>query len=265
MKELLLAIQFLTVIPINIKGTVTEAEVGRSAIFFPAVGALQGLVASLAVILLIPVFPDEIVAGLTITLLVILTGGFHLDGLADTFDGTAVKSTGDAVEDRKKRLTVMKDSSTGAIGVAAIALVILLKYVFIGSVLREYAPWSAAYVLFLMPLFSKWSLIPAMCHGNPAAGTGLGKIFIDQVRGPRFLVSSLVLVVIYFASAFIAGGNVWLEALLFLFVAGLPLYALSLLWTFGCRRKFGGLTGDTLGALGEVAEVLFLAIAFLWF
>ncbi len=265
MKGLLLAIQFLTIVPINVKGAVTEADVGRSVIFFPVAGALQGLCASLAVFLLMPLFPHEIVAGLIVSLLVVLTGGFHLDGLADTFDALAVKSTGDIVQDREKRLAVMKDSSTGAIGVSAIVLVVLLKYLFVASVLRHFTSWGVAYVLLLMPLFSKWSMIPAMIHGRAAASTGLGKIFIDQTNGTRFLLASLILAAIYLASSFAVGGNVRPEAARFLFVAGLSLYGLSALWVLCCRKKFGGLTGDTLGALGEMGDLLFLAIAFLWF
>jgi len=260
----MLAIQFLTIIPVWVRGEVTERQVGQSAIFFPLVGALQGLLAFFAVFALFQVFDAELLAGIIVLLLILINGAFHLDGLADTFDGIAVKSSGDRETDRVKRLTVMKDGSTGAIGVTAIVLAILLKYLFIRSVILTYYPVHVAYILFLMPLFSKWAMVPALLHGRPARQEGLGKIFITETGLSTLLLSSFLLVLIFFAATQPLSFLTLWDGIRFLLLTGLSLYAFGLAWSRFCGWRFGGHTGDTLGALGEMADILFLGIASMW-
>ena len=178
-KSLLLAVQFLTIIPVHVKGEVTEADVARSAAFFPLAGAVQGLIGAIAALIAVRLFPDAVAGGLVLLVLTAVNGGFHLDALADTFDAIAVKSTGNVEQDRQKRLSVMKDSATGAIGVVAIVMGLLLKYLFISSLFAKYGTWSAAYLLFLMAVFSKWAMTPAIFHGQAAGSGGLGRIFIE--------------------------------------------------------------------------------------
>jgi adenosylcobinamide-GDP ribazoletransferase len=265
MKGLLLAIQFLTIIPVRTRGTITERQISGSGVFFPLVGVIQGLAVSVGALALIRVFPPEVVSGLIILLLIVTNGGFHLDGLADTFDAIAVKSTRDDTEDRQKRLSVMKDSSTGAIGVAAIVMAILLKYLLIGLVFQRYDLRGAAYFLFLMPVFSKWAMIPVMAHGKPARNAGLGKMFVDGTGFRSVISSSLLLVALYFAASISLGIPLALSSVKFLCLSWLLLYAFGFLWSLFCSRKFGGLTGDNAGAAAEIADLLFLTIAGLSF
>jgi adenosylcobinamide-GDP ribazoletransferase len=265
MKSVLLALQFLTIIPVPIRGRITERDVGRSAAFFPLAGMVQGLAAAAAASGLAPFFPSGIVAAMAILVLILTNGGFHLDGLADTFDALAVKSSGDASADRIKRLAVMKDSATGAIGVVSIVVCILLKYVFITEAFDRYHTESAVYLLFLMPVFSRWVMTTVVFHTRSARIDGLGKVFIDQARIATILVSGL-LVVALFAGASYAGAFLGpRSATKFLLLILVSLYAFSLLWVAFCARRFGGSTGDTIGAAAEVGELLFLMIALAWF
>ena len=264
-KRLFLAIQFLTVIPVSLRGTVTEKDVALSVAFFPVAGAVQGAIAAIATLLLARIFPPAVVSGLALFVLVLVNGGFHLDALADTFDALAVKSTGEAAADRARRLAVMKDSVTGAIGVTAIVMALLLKYLFISAVFDRLGAGATAYTLFLMALFSKWSLTPVLFHGISARPDGLGKIFIEGMDGRSYVLSWVILAVLALAAAlfwpvFSQGARLGL-----LPIACACLYAFSVLWVFFCGRKFGGLTGDTAGASAEIADLLFLVIALLWF
>jgi adenosylcobinamide-GDP ribazoletransferase len=265
MTGLLLAIQFLTIIPIRIRGTITEREVGGSGVFFPLVGVIQGLIASLAILLFVRLFPIEVVSGLTLLLLIATNRGFHLDALADTFDAIAVRSHGDPVTDRQKRLEVMKDSATGAMGVTAVVMSILLKYLFMGSLFRAYGVESTAYLIFLMPVFSKWAMIPAMAHGIPARDGGLGKMFVDGTGPGSVLLSSLIIAVIYLVATVSLGLVAFRPAVLFFLLAGVSLYAFGLFWALYCKHRFGGLTGDTSGAVSEIADLVFLAVVLLFF
>ena len=263
-KGLFLAIQFLTVIPVSLRGTVTERDVARSAAFFPVAGAVQGAIAAAATLLFARIFPSPVVSGLALLALVLVNGGFHLDALADTFDALAVKSAGEGA-DRTRRLAVMKDSATGAIGVTAIVMALLLKYVFIAAVFDRLGACATAYILFLMAVFSRWSFTPVLFHGKSARPDGLGRTFIDGLDGRSYALSWVLLAALALAAALFWPAFSQAARLGLLPVACVCLYAFSILWVFFCQRKFGGLTGDTAGASAEIADLLFLAIALLWF
>jgi adenosylcobinamide-GDP ribazoletransferase len=262
---LLLAFQFLTIIPISIKGSVSEKEVAQSALCFPIVGLFQGILASLSSALFLSLFPPDVASLLVIIVLIFSNGGFHLDGLADTFDALAMKSSGDETKDREKRLTVMKDSTTGAIGVVAIVLVVLLKFLLVMEVAVNLPLLAGCTLLFLLPFFSKLAMNIAIYHSKSARQDGLGKIFIDNASMGAVLLSfllttALCAVAARFTLIDLCGTGIFLFFAVFLAV----LYLFCLMATKVFAVKFGGLTGDTFGALSEFAEILFLIMAVGW-
>ncbi|MDA8240474.1 MAG: adenosylcobinamide-GDP ribazoletransferase [Nitrospiraceae bacterium] len=269
MKNLLLAMQFLTIVPVSVSGNVTAREIGRSAAFFPLAGALQGLFLVLGLILFSRVFPPDITAGLLVVLLAFSSGGFDLDGLADTADALAVKSSGNRETDIGKRLRVMKDSSTGSIGVAALIFVIILKYLFMKSLIIDLSFPSTAGILFLMPAFSKWITVPPMFYGISARNDGLGKIFIENAGMQSLLISSMLMITLCLAVVvsgfFISASGISMSESLGLCVLMLILfYLISLISVRFFHRIFGGLTGDHFGALTEVSEIIYLGVAYVW-
>lgn len=265
MRRLLLAFQFLTIIPLRVMGKLSAGDLSRSTVFFPVVGAFQGFLVSCVATVSSKVFSGEIASGLAITALVISNGGFHLDGLADTFDALAVKSRGDERADREIRLAVMKDSSTGAIGVVAIVLAILLKFLFMSNLLMKASADTAFSLLLLMPVFSKWVMVPSLYHGTSARQDGLGRMFIDSVTMSMVIFSSLcsILFCVIVASLHLyqAYGTNTL-ALFFSLYAVFSVFSFIAVWF--CKRRFGGLTGDNFGAVNEIAEILFLLVVLLW-
>jgi adenosylcobinamide-GDP ribazoletransferase len=262
---LLLAFQFLTIIPITIKGSVSEKEIAQSALCFPLVGLFQGLLASLGGALFLSLFPPEVASLLVIIVLVLTNGGFHLDGLADTFDALAVKSSGDETKDREKRLTVMKDSATGAIGVVSIVFVVLLKFILVMEVLVNLPLLAGCTLLFLLPFFSKLAMNISMYLGKSARQDGLGRIFIDNTGIGTVLFSFLPTIVLCAVAARftlmdLCGTGIFLFFAVFLAL----LYVFSLMATKVFASKFGGLTGDSFGAVSELSEILFLIMAVGW-
>jgi adenosylcobinamide-GDP ribazoletransferase len=229
------------------------------------VGALQGLLAAVIARVSLTEFPGEIAGALAITGLILCNGGFHLDGLADTFDALAVKSVGDERADRDKRLAVMKGSTTGAIGVVSIVLVILLKFVFMRELLTKVSPDAASSLVFLMPVFSKWVMVPSLYMGTSARQNGLGKAFIDSVTLPGVAYSSLFLLLFCAMTASLHLYKVFGAGTLALFCS---LYAAFAVFSFitvrFCTKRFGGLTGDMFGAINEISEILFLFVTVLW-
>jgi adenosylcobinamide-GDP ribazoletransferase len=265
MRQLLLAFQFLTIVPVKVAGDITERDVAGSAAFFPLVGAFQGLAVAIPAFVLIKVFPADITAGLALLLLLLSNGGFDLDGLADTFDALAVKSSGDPERDREKRLRIMKDSMTGAIGVIALVVTILFEFVLMRRLLSDFSVLAAAAIFFLMPVFSKWINVPAMHHGISARKDGLGRIFIEHAGGSRVIISTaIVLCLCALVSSLGLFPQEPAEVMAFCVTAVVAFYLFGLLAVQFLIRRFGGLTGDHFGAMTEISEILFLLAGYLW-
>jgi adenosylcobinamide-GDP ribazoletransferase len=263
MQSILLAFQFLTILPVGKGLTVEGNALARSSAWFVLVGLTQGFAMVATGYLGGMVFDPGLVTALILLVLVLSNGGFHLDALADTFDALAVKSTGDGSVDMQRRLSVMKGSTSGPAGVASIVFALGLEYLALRNIagLSSFGCYGA---LLLMPVLPKWVMVVSMFHGEPARKEGLGNLFIEGT-GPRELaLSSALLVALLFsipvfAGRFVPGGY-------FFFCAALlaVLYLAALLWNSLFRRKTGGLTGDAVGALGEISQITFLLMVIPW-
>ena len=266
MKRFLIAFQFLTIMPVKVKGDIREDDIAGSSIFFPLVGAFQGMIVMLSALLLIKVFSAEVVTVLILLILIITNKGLHLDGLADTFDALGVASTGNETVDREKRLSAMKDSRIGSIGAIGIVFTILIKFVLLNALFLT-GPWGTVYLLlFMMPVLSKWAMVPALYHGTSARQDGIGRIFIEHATVARLIASTAL-------AMGLAGAALYTYAILYhsllnrliLFcVLFLVLYGFSVMSVRFSKKRFGGITGDTLGAISELSEVVFLFVAVVW-
>lgn len=255
MKKLLLAFQFLTIIPVRRMENVSEKEIGRSSAFFPVVGAIQGALMAASSVLLMKVFPSEVVNGIIVLEAAIITAGLHLDGLADTFDAIASR------KDKEKKLAIMKESSVGPFGVIAIVFAILLKYLLLNAAFS--ISLEAYYLsLFLMPLFSRWAMVPAIFHCKSARLDGLGRIFIEHTKLQELVTATSLTLVFLFCAFFIGGRSSEFLVPCYRLLFVLPmLYILSLVSVWFSNKHFGGMTGDTFGAVAELSEILFLMTA----
>jgi adenosylcobinamide-GDP ribazoletransferase len=269
LRNIALAFQFLTIIPIKTTGEVSEKDIADSSIFFPFVGAFQGLILVVLSCLLLKVFSPEITAVLALFTYFLTNGGFHQDGLSDTFDAISVKSSGNQAKDIQKRLAIMKDSTIGPIGVTAIVFSLLLKYLLIKEILH--ISGDACLFLFLMPIYSKWAMISVMYHSKSARSDGIGRIFLEHVGLKRIALSTLLMVFTGLIAVYAWGYCTFslaqwgeYEFILFLLceIAVIFLFCLFLRHIF--TNKFGGLTGDNFGAIHEISEIIFLFVALSW-
>jgi adenosylcobinamide-GDP ribazoletransferase len=248
------AFAFLTIIPLPFPSTgdVDEKDLGGSSAFFPLVGLAQGLSASFAFFLLNKAFSPGVTATLLVTGFVVFSGGLHIDGLSDTFDALASR------KNRKQMLALMKDSCSGPVGTAGVVLVLLLKILLLKDVFEHTG--SAYFCLTMMPVVGKWSMVAALTHGKSARREGLGRIFIEHTGIPQFAVAtSLTVLILVLVAGW--GGMSSKEELVMSAGVLLAVYLAGrfLLWFF--HRRFHGLTGDHIGALNEISEVLFLLAA----
>ena len=251
MKKLLLAFQFLTIIPLRDMGDLSEKEIGETTAFFPLVGAVQGILLVMSSALCLKVFPVEVSSGLVLLLLITINGGLHLDGLADTFDAIASR------KDKEKKLAIMKDSAVGPFGVIAIVFAILLKYLLLNAAFN--ISLDIYYLsIFLMPVFSRWAMVTAIFHCKSARQDGLGRIFIEHT-GVKELITASASVLFILLAALVAAGRSSQ------FLVALPvLYFFSLIAVRFSGKNFGGMTGDTFGAVSEISEILFLMSVVIW-
>ncbi len=239
----LAAIQFLTSIPIPVKRELSPETLGRATAYFPVVGLIIGLILAGLNWLLLLILPPALVNALLVVALVILTGALHLDGLADTCDGIAGHKTAE------ERWQVMRDSRTGAFGVVGIVLLLLVKYVTLNNIPSEFM----TAVLIFMPVVSRWAMVYAIFVYRYARPSGLGTAFKQATRWPQFTAATVITLAVALAlfPLFSLAG--------LLLICGIFIITTAL--AFYLKYKFAGLTGDTYGAINEVAEVMILVFA----
>jgi adenosylcobinamide-GDP ribazoletransferase len=242
----LAALQFLTSIPVSLKRQLSPAQLGRATAWFPLVGFIIGIILALLNWLLSYILPSAVVDALLIAALVILTGAMHLDGFADTCDGIAGHKP---VEERWR---VMRDSRTGAFGVVGVVLLLLVKYVALNNIPNE---WMLPTLLFT-PVVSRWAMVYAIFAFPYARPEGLGKAYKAATRWPQFTIATVITVVLLAVVLF----HLFLVIGLFVMVS---IWIITTLFAFYLKHKFAGLTGDTYGAINEVAEVMALILIIL--
>jgi len=234
------AFRFLTIIPLPGKLGTTEEELAGATPFFPVVGLLLGSVVVAIVSLLQMLFPPFVTAVLATLVLLAFSGGLHLDGLADTADGFF------SSRPKEKILVIMRDSATGAMGVIALVLLLLLKAAALSSLSS-----SLLLVVFLMPLAGRTAILLMMAILPYARSQGgLATLFYSR----RSKVVGLWGLVFFAAVSVLTAGFRGLAAVL-------AVTLLVLLMSWFCRIKIDGATGDTLGAVCEMAETV-LALTF---
>lgn len=242
MGRFLTALQFLTIIPIPWRRAVSPEELGRSVGYFPIIGLIIGLILAGLNWLFSLILPPMVANALLIVSLVVMSGALHLDGFADTCDGLAGHKT------LEERWQIMQDSRVGGFGVIGVVLILLVKYVSLNSLPQPLLMMT----LVLMPVVSRWAMVYAIFAYPYAKPSGLGTIFKQETRWPRFTLATVSTFIV--AVAVIPPFRLTGLAVMF----GVWLVTVVIVAYF--KSKFAGLTGDTYGAINELAEVSVLLI-----
>ena len=235
--DLVTAINFLTILPIPSCKPSGPDDLGRAAAWFPLVGALIGVITSAVYWGLNRIFPRLLVSVLSALVWIVLTGGLHLDGLADCCDGLLVSA------DKDRRLEIMKDPHHGTFAGIGLTLAILLKVAVLYSL-------QAANIWLVLPFaaaLSRWMLLPAGLQPS-ARQNGLGHAFSSGLNWQSILLGTLPVA----GLAFFIG---WQAALAALAVFGLTLLVIGL-----ARKRLGGVSGDVFGLIVELSEIMVLIV-----
>ncbi len=241
MRRILVAIQFLTSIPVRIKGEITDRDLAGSMAYFPLVGLLAGAILALSYNILVLFFPHAAVCAFIMIINVVICGGLHIDGFIDTFDAIASGA------DRKRMLEIMKEGRPGAVGMASVVLLFIAEY----SLLVSLPGKAVAMSLIAMAVLSRTSFVISSALYPYARETqGLGKKFAGRLT-KKVIATALLIAIVVFSLIY--------RLKVFAFIPAA--FCVILAFNSYFFRKFGGITGDTMGALGEIMEVTALALA----
>ncbi|MCX8032159.1 MAG: adenosylcobinamide-GDP ribazoletransferase [Thermoleophilia bacterium] len=246
-RALFAALSFLTILPVPTSWGGDGQGLRRSVWWFPVVGAFLGGIAVGVCYGLDRVLPPLAGGALIVCLLVVLSRGLHLDGLADTADGLL------SCQPRDRALAIMRDSRTGAMGVIAVVLVLLLKVAFLGSLTIDGERLEA---VFLMPFLGRCAILVAMGafkYARQEEGLATALAVQGRIRLLLLLWATAASVGAAYGVAGLSGVVAAVACILFAGIFGLV-----------CRRRLGGYTGDTLGATSEIAECIPLLVIALW-
>lgn len=231
------ALAFLTVLPLPcpLAGSRPSEQLGRAMAWFPFVGALVGGAGAGVILWASGLWSQQVAAGLGLGLMVAMTGAIHLDGFADTVDGLA------AWKGREETLRIMQDSRVGVAGAAGLFLLLGLKWALLAQVplhaiLAAGATAGAVSRLALVLSAQAFPYVPGK--------SGLGRLVTDR-RAPASVAAAVaVALLITLTCQGLLPGIFLLSA------------AVALAWGVNTLvvRRLGGITGDTLGAVGELVE-----------
>jgi adenosylcobinamide-GDP ribazoletransferase len=253
MAALLDAFRFLSAVPLS-AGRKAGGELGRSAAFFPLVGAaLGGLLIFVDWICreAFPNAPQLIAAALILGVYALFTGALHHDGLMDTADAFWGRHS------PEDRLRIMKDSRVGAMGVGAMILVLLAELACLIAIPNQLKGSSGEFrwaALLAFPIIGRW-IMAYICFRFPyARETGTGAAFSDVSRMRFALATLLTMIALAAAFVFVVRDPILIAVLLLVPLAFGELA--GALFT----RSVGGITGDIIGAVGMLSELLVLLI-----
>lgn len=240
MRPFLLALQFLTLLPVRLGFVPTDEEVGRSIVYYPLVGVVLGILLVMLDGMLEKVSP-LLAAALVAAAWAVLTGGLHLDGLADTADAW-VGGRGD----RERMLAIMKDPYCGPAAAVTLILLLMIKI----AALHVLVGAGESLALLLAPVLGRTAILLLFLTTPYVRAQGLGSVLVAHL--PRRQAIWMVAV----------------TAVMVIILVGLerPWPFLAALMAFAVMRhmmmtRIQGTTGDTAGALVEIVETSVLVSA----
>ncbi len=234
MNSFFLALQFLTIIPVQHSFIANDKQFGYSCLFFPVIGLLIGILLALSTLLITDV-AIQIQATIILIAWVMLTGGLHLDGLADCADAWV-----GGLGSHQRSLEIMKDPAAGPVAVVVLLLLLLLKW----SILIDVLEKQAIEVLILAPMLGRLAILILMLSTNYMRSAGLGEKMVTNLPKSSAIVISFIGVL---------AGFYFLEELPIIFML-IMLFIIR----YQANKRLSGVTGDVYGAAVELVEASIL-------
>lgn len=236
MRSLQIAFGLLTTLPVRLPDDWSAGDSGRASAWFPLVGLVISSLTWLAWKGAMLLFPPLVAGVVALFVWVALTGGLHLDGLADCCDGLL------ASVPVERRLEIMKDPHVGAFGVIGLILILLLKGMMLASLTSAASPG-----ILLAASLARWCILPAALFPL-ARNSGMAADFASGFRRSFLFWGAVIPLLI----ALLLGVRGLLSALVGLGAAALVLWF--------AKSRIGGVTGDVFGMIVEVVETVVLLV-----
>lgn len=253
MKRFIGILQFLTRIPIRVNIGFDE-EFHKTMYYFPLVGFVLGILYFIIGLVSSFLFDSYITSVNILISTVILTGGLHLDGVGDTFDGIY------SYRDKEKILEIMKDSRLGTNAMLSVLFLMLMKLGLIYSIVQS----GQLYNLIFMPVFARMAIVIACYKSVTPRKNGMGNVFIGKPSLKMILtgiVYTVILIIIMGITLFNLNSLDLIKVIAFIPI----MIILSRCFVRYIYSKIDGITGDILGCISELMEVMYLIYIYLIF
>jgi adenosylcobinamide-GDP ribazoletransferase len=236
--QIRLAVSFLTILPVAIESA-GDSDVAASMGWFPLVGLLMGIAFALEDRALAFLLGHPLRSAIVVLSMAVLSGAVHLDGLADTADALG------AGVDRTRALEILRDSRIGPFGAIALFFVLGLKVISLASL--SGGPRLAA--LIVAPTLGRWALVAVSYQIEYLRAAGAGSAMLGRRSSRNLMLASIISIIAMIP--FISRKMIITYAILIVATVAMRSFY---------RRWLGGITGDLIGACGEIIEVLALIV-----
>ena len=257
LRYFLLALGFFTRIPMPSYVDFEEAELNHSVKYFPLIGIIVGLVGAAFFYLASLIFPQSLAVLVSMASTIYLTGAFHEDGLADSADGIG------GGWQREQILTIMQDSRLGTYGTLALFFALITKYQLLVAMNVDMVLLGLICGHVLSRLSAVWLMraLPYVKFSGKSKPLATSISTRDLWVANSFgLLPFLLFVWLMFVATF---GN-WMTVVLYVLLVFLAVGTAWWWWHRMLKRKLGGYTGDTLGAMQQMAEIAFYFACLVW-
>jgi adenosylcobinamide-GDP ribazoletransferase len=252
----LLALGFFTRIPVPNFADFQESDLNYSAKYFPLIGIIVGLVGAGIFALSAQFLPQNVAVLISMASTVYLTGAFHEDGLADSADGLG------GGWQREQILTIMQDSRLGTYGAVALFLMLFTKFQLLNSLHSYLVPFALIAGHALSRLVAVY-IMTSLSYTKPA---GKAKPLATKISALDLVVANVFGLLPFLAIiALLVINNHALEiSVKFVLMALIPVLLSWIWWRHKIHKWLGGYTGDTLGAMQQIAELAFYVGVTIW-
>ncbi len=242
-----IALQLLTRIPVTTPTDITPQQQGMSLLYYPIVGLIIGAVLYGVMYFITPI-SNVISAAIALTIWVLITGGLHLDGLADSADAWLGGTKANKDETKKRSFEIMKDPNCGPAGVFWIVLILLLKFAALTEITH-----STLFVIVVVPVIGRALAVLLFLITPYVSQSGIASTIAQHI--PRKLAYGMLLAIVVLLSI----------VNFYSLVVLLSAVIVMLLLRYLMLNRLNGMTGDTTGALIEITEAVAIITSILIF
>jgi adenosylcobinamide-GDP ribazoletransferase len=259
-KYFLLAVGFFTRIPVPSQPNFQESDLNHSVKYFPLIGCLVGLIGLVIFYVSSHIFPHTVAVLISMAATIFATGAFHEDGLADSVDGLG------GGWQREQILTIMQDSRLGTYGAIALFFALMAKFQLLTAMHADTVIQIFICAHALSRLSAVWLMAALPYAKADSKSSGKAKPLATEISRDDFWLANFFGLLPLFVLLWAIQTTIqnWQITLGYVCLLASAIAMAWLWWSSLLKRKLGGYTGDTLGAIQQISEVMFYLATLTW-